>query len=200
MRTFVQIGTNRGNDAFCKLVKYSNADLTILVEPNASLITSIQKSYEGVANVFIENVAITKSEQGKVVLSRPNIPPRRGFSDAHYTLVPMDTWGNDLLRIEADSMTFMQLCEKHDLKHIFYLGIDTEGYDSEIINSIDFKSVSIDIIKYEIWPFDSSYFLKYGEDAKFYGLEAMENTEKLLIMEGYSCMSDGIDITAIRLK
>lgn len=46
-------------------------------------------------------------------------------------------------------MTFMELCEWYEITDIHYLQIDTEGYDAEIIKSIDFAKVNIDIIKYE---------------------------------------------------
>ena len=37
MKTFVQIGTNDGNDEFNEIVKEENPDLIILVEPNEKL-------------------------------------------------------------------------------------------------------------------------------------------------------------------
>ena len=59
---------------------------------------------------------------------------------------------------KSDSITFNSLCKKYFIKNIHYLQIDTEGFDSEIIQSIDFNNINIDIIRYEKWNFSTDCF------------------------------------------
>jgi len=80
-------------------------------------------------------------------LSDPNktINGLHEYGHSLYSLIPMDDWGNEFLSIEAPSMTFEKLCDKYRLTDIQFLQIDTEGYDSEIIKSIDFSKINIDV-------------------------------------------------------
>jgi len=120
------------------------------------------------------------------------------YEDSHFSLVPMDDWGDDLTIIESIGLTFNQLCQKHNINHITYLQIDTEGYDSEIIRSIDFTKVSIDNIKYEYWPFPSDRFTRHGENKDMYGENGMKLVEDLLKFQGYLLSFDKRDVIATK--
>lgn len=200
-KVLVQIGTYNGcnkDDGFVEIIKQSSPSKVILVEPNAELNDLIWKNYEAIDNIFLENVAIVKEEnKGVVQLVYPkNNSGGVSANGIHYgehnfSLVPMDDWGNDLEVLETPSITFNELCEKYELTNIHYLQIDTEGYDAEIIRSIDFDKVNIDIIKYEYWPFDEKCFERHGEDAKLYGVSGMKAVEVLLTSLGYDVTKDG---------
>ena len=41
------------------------------------------------------------------------------------------------------------ICRDHDIKHIHYLSIDVEGAEFEVIKSINFDTVFIDVIGFE---------------------------------------------------
>lgn len=189
MVNYVQIGVKDGNDEFNQIARRDKPDRVILVEPNPEHIEAIKKNYSGI-NYFIENVAITATEQGTVKLGYPKIEDSGKFS-----LIPMDSW-KDLIEIEAQSMTFKSLCEKYNVSHIRFLQIDTEGYDSEIIRSIDFRKIKIDIIKYEVWNHGADCFSKYGEKAKEYGAEGVKIVEKMLSGMGYNFQRDKHDMIA----
>ena len=51
--------------------------------------------------------------------------------------------------IKVKTFTFNDLCKKYKLNHIDYLSIDTEGSEEEIIKSIDFKNIDINVIDIE---------------------------------------------------
>ena len=198
-KVLVQIGTNNGADEFNAIAKYASASKIILVEPNKELNESIIANYSGIDNVFIENVAITDVEKGLVKLVIPNYLSGKPvtFGNAHFSLLPMDDWGNDFQTIEVPSMSFNDLCTKYGITNIHYLQTDTEGYDVEIIKSIDFKKASIDIIKYENWRFDENCFKRYGDKSKLYGINAMKDVTNLLEYYGYEltdCISDTLAI------
>ena len=209
-KVFVQIGTNDGNDDFLNLVKRNKPSKVVLVEPNVLYIPKIVSNYKDIDNVFIENVAITELDKGLVKLVVPknenNGKSINGIDygdptyNAGYSLIPMDDWGNNLHTIESNSMTFEDLCEKYEISDIHYLQIDTEGYDSEIIKSIDFTKVSIDFIKYEIWPFQETAFKRHGKKSSLYGANGMKSVFNLLESLNYTVIKDGNDMIAIKKK
>ena len=160
---FFQIGTNNGNDLFRELVIKNKPDCVILVEPNKNLINEIRKNYSDIKNVFIYNNAVYYNNDEVVELC---IPAKNGimgtradnsyiYSDAHFSLVPMNDWGNknDMAKITSNSITFDKICSNHNITNIEYLQIDTEGFDSEIIKMIDLSKYKIKKIRFETWGF-----------------------------------------------
>jgi FkbM family methyltransferase len=155
----------------------------------------IRKSYLGIANVFIENIAITEKTKGLVKLCIP----KNGVA-GDYSLLPMDDWGDEFITLEVSSRSFNDLCKKYEITNVHYLQIDTEGYDSEIIQAINFNKISIDIIKHENWKFTEDCFKRYGNKAKQYGLNGMKLVQNLLIKLGYMLFDQGNDTLAIKQK
>lgn len=204
-KVFVQIGTYTGKDEFNKLVKKHAPSKVILVEPNKAMISRIENNYAGVNNVFLESVAITKTNKREVelVIPKNNVKGRSingiRYKESHFSLLPMDDWGNDFIRIVTPSMTFNELCEKYEINDIHYLQIDTEGYDAEIIKSIDFDKINIDALKYEIWKFPADCFKRHGAKAELYGINGMEAAESLLKSLGYTLTQDKSNITAVKV-
>jgi len=105
----------------------------------------------------------------------------------------MDDWGDDFEVLEAPSMTFNELCKKYEVDHVHYLQIDTEGYDSEIIRSIDFDNIEIDEIRYEDWPFSKDCYKRHGSKAKLYGKHGGQYIRRLLESLGYAVVEEGRD-------
>jgi FkbM family methyltransferase len=199
---FIQIGTNDGNDMFRKYVQVFNPNKVILVEPNIDLINKIKENYSFYkGELVILNCAInTKNED--VVLYRSEL---HGHQSAHFSLVPMNDWGNsinELIKIHSKSITFDYLCSIYNIKHIDLLQIDTEGFDAEIINSIDFESVPIDLLRFEDWQFETDCFTKYSNDKKYIGKFGIDETVQKLLSNNYNCFKindmDGNDIIATK--
>jgi len=199
-KVLVQIGTNKGADEFNAIAKYASASKIILVEPNKSLNDTISANYSGIDNVFIENVAITEKDKGLVKLVIPREINKNGviYKDTHFSLLPMDDWGDDFIEMEVPSLTFNDLCDRYGITDVHYLQIDTEGYDGEIIKAIDFSKITIDIIKYENWGFDENCFKRYGHKSKLYGANAMKTIAILLESHGYELTVFQDDTLAIR--
>ena len=203
-KVFIQIGTNDGNDEFRNLVLDNNPTLTILVEPSYLLEDKIKDNYKDVDNVEILIAAITKETQGEVELHIPK-PDKNGVSsngvsygDQHFTLLPMDDWGDEFITIKSKSISFSDLCSRYNIEDIEYLQIDTEGYDYEILKSIEFKKYNIKTIKYENWPFGEESYTRYGEVGKDYGKNSMHEVEKILTENGYIINNIGSDTIAIK--
>ena len=94
----------------------------------------------------------------------------------------------------------MELCTRYEISDIHYLQTDTEGYDAEIIKSIDFTKINIDTIKYETWNFVEDCFSRHGDKAKLYGINGMNYISNLLLSLGYELTKDGGDMIAIKKR
>jgi FkbM family methyltransferase len=171
----VQIGANRGNDELTSIIKDIFVNKLILVEPMSKFNKSLLKCYEGIDNLFIENIAITDDvdkksevfylhekmdenvEQASLLKSHIN----KVFNRPEYTSdKPYDL---QLIEMKVNCSTINELFNKYELKNIDILFIDAEGFDSKIIKSIDFDNFNVSKIYYEnmhIDAVDMSNFLE----------------------------------------
>jgi FkbM family methyltransferase len=210
-KVFFQIGTNNGNDMFRENVIKSEPDCVILVEPNEELIGEIKKNYNNIKNVYIYNNAIYYNDDETVELY---IPAKNGiigtradngivYSDVHFSLLPMNDWGNknDMVKIISKCITFDKICSIHNITNIDYLQIDTEGFDSEIIQMINLSKYKINQIRFEKWNFKPECFTNYHEEKSVQlGINGMNNCINKLKEHNYVINeiidSDGVDILA----
>jgi len=211
-RIYFQIGTNNGNDLFRQMVLQNIPDLIILVEPNENLINEIKQNYSSIENVYIYNNAIYYNNDETVELY---IPAKNGimntcadngiiYSDVHFSLLPMNDWGDksDMVKIESKTITFDTICKIHNITSIDYLQIDTEGFDSEIINLIDLSKYKINKIRFEKWGFNVECFTDYHKKKAYdLGINGMNNAINKLKSYNYIITdisdNDGNDILAI---
>ena len=212
---YFQIGTNNGNDQFRNLVRQAKPDIVILVEPNPSLIEQIKQNYNGIPNTHIYNNAVYYTNDEILTLYMPSkngimkgeigLRADNGHTYQHgnFSLVPMNDWGKkeDMATFTAKSITFDEICKQHNITHIDYLQIDTEGFDSEIIKMIDLSKYTIKQIRFEKWGFNQEAFTEYnGDRAKDLGKNGMDQVKEKLAAYKYTLRdisdADGDDIIA----
>ena len=199
MSVFIQIGTNSGNDEFLQRVRKQQPNLVILIEPNKDWNETIRNNYKYVSGVIILNAAIVNKPTKEVSLFIPKVNAEGlakngvGYGTNNFSILPMDDWGEELVELKVPGITLSALCAKYDIETIDYLQIDTEGYDAEIIKSIDFTKINIKEIEFEWWHFEESCYTKYGEKAKDYGLNGMLEAERILINAGYQVSKSATD-------
>jgi FkbM family methyltransferase len=195
---FVQIGTFDGDDIFRELVFKYNPKMVILVEPNKDMTPDIKYNYSGVSGVFIENVAITTQPQKEIVLYLPavdeNTKAQNGcyYSPSKFSLKPMNDWGNkeEMRKMYVRGITMTTLLRKYQIRHIDFLCLDTEGYDVEILKSMDLWKYWSDIIQYEKWGFDPTCFARHNADWDQLGEPAMDLIQGILSLMGYGLYTD----------
>jgi FkbM family methyltransferase len=220
---FIQIGTNNGSDIFNKLVSHYKPKRVILIEPNVNLRDEIEFNYKDIRNhtevIIVSKCIYTDDNVDNVSLfipakdgiyGLPGVQPERALGNhlyctAHFSLIPMNDWGDkkNMIELKAESISFKALCNLYNITNIDYIQIDTEGYDSEIIKSIDFNSININMLRYEKWPFTQNAFTKYhGENSHLYGLNGMNDVAVLLQKNNYTLQNisdtDGEDIIAYK--
>jgi|SaaInlV_100m_DNA_2_1039680.scaffolds.fasta_scaffold19128_2 FkbM family methyltransferase len=189
---FVQIGSHDGigggNDPLYEYIEKYNWS-GILVEPVPYLYKELKKNYEGCGNLVFKNVAIS-CEGGtmKFYSIEKHSNPKNPFwynqlgsfnKDvvlSHRQDIP--EFDKYFKEEEIKTITFDSLVE--GVNQIDLLHIDTEGYDLEIIKSIDFNKITPSMILYEH---------KHLENP----MEAVDYLKNL----GYGCYSMPTDTLAI---
>ena len=215
-KIWFQIGTNDGDDLFRNRALTDKPDIVILVEPNISLLETINKNYESVkqtTEVYVYSNAVYYENDKTVELV---IPSKNGvygrkadnghtYSNIHFSLLAMNDWGSkdDMVNIQAKTITFDQICENHNLTQIDYLQIDTEGFDYEIIKMIDLAKYRIKCIRFEIWGFDPERYETYHADKmNELGKNGLDTVIQKLKSHNYEIHeikdSDGNDMIAVR--
>lgn len=153
----VQIGANRGNDEFTSLIKNEHVDTLILVEPLSVHNPSLINCYSNIDNKFIENVIITDKENSEEViyfhkldgLEYGNNYELASLNKQHSLNIRNSYEEKEVIALKLPNLTINNLLDKYKLQNIDLLFIDTEGYDSKIIMSIDFTKFNIKEIYYE---------------------------------------------------
>jgi FkbM family methyltransferase len=159
---FIQIGSNDGilDDILNERILKHNYK-GILVEPVPYLFDKLVKNYnQKLNNLIFENVAIGNMNH-KLPFYRLDVKNQGGVTFwyeglgsfkknvllKHKNAIPEF---DELLVTELiDLITFQDLIQKHQITFINLLHIDTEGYEFEILSSIDFSTIKIDIILFE---------------------------------------------------
>lgn len=150
MKTYVQIGANIGGDVFREWMGgLTEPSIIHLIEPNFNLHGQLIESYRSLIsthNVFLHRIGIS-TEMEEMNLS---IYSHSG----HSSLLNRRTHSK-IGELNIICKPFNVFCEEWDIKDIELLYIDTEGLDYEILNSIDFTTVSISDIICEVWPYEN---------------------------------------------
>lgn len=155
----LQIGAHDGitADPISSKVK-ENGWSGLFVEPVDYLFERLKLNYKGYDNLNFEN-SIISNKKGYVDFYEY---PQESENDNEFpygscmgsVLKPFDSIAHkklkyDVIKKQYQSLTFNDLIEKYNIKNIDLLQIDTEGYDGEIICSIDFNKVRPKFIRYE---------------------------------------------------
>jgi FkbM family methyltransferase len=168
---FVQIGACDGifADQFNHLVKTYNLR-GILIEPQQDMYAALVRNYAGNSNLVLLNTAIGKEECIQQFYRVKNeylniLPYARGISSLKRDSIEraIKIYFDELFRkgeslppidavIESEAIqcsTLSNVLETYHVEFLDMLLIDTEGYDFEIIKTIDFKKIKPPIIRFE---------------------------------------------------
>jgi FkbM family methyltransferase len=128
----------------------------VLAEPQPDIFDRLMKSYVGNPNVTFENAAISH-ENGNAVLHRFKKTANTPYIAGALASLSRDTLLNNHHNMAGETeevpikvMTLESLLQKHEIRSVDLLQIDTEGHDWNIIRSIDFTKIKPTILHYEI--------------------------------------------------
>lgn len=150
---FLQIGANDGYsfDPIHHLIKEHRLK-GLCIEPIKDYFNELKTTYKNYPNVSLLNAAITENngniEMYKVKSSSKNLPVwTKGIASIDKEHHKKTNIENEHIEIEiVESITFKSLINRFKITHIDLLVIDTEGYDFNIIQMIDFQKLKPKII------------------------------------------------------
>jgi FkbM family methyltransferase len=159
--SFIQIGANDGvmNDPLYKF-NMDNKPLVsgYVLEPLPDIFEKLVKNYESCSSVKAFNLAIHATEQ-EMVLHRvkPELADRvpefaRGiasFDASHWKKTSIVPSADYMEEVKVRCVCFADFVASIGIDSLDLLLLDTEGYDYEILMSIDFSSIKPKIIRFE---------------------------------------------------
>jgi FkbM family methyltransferase len=192
MKSLVQIGANSGKDHVFDFIKQNNFDKIVLVEPIPFIIDSLRSTYDGIANVFIENLAVVPDDCKEVVIYYDGSPNANYEVSTVFRdhLVGHGCGLHALKSMNVPALNINDLFAKYNLTHIDYLFIDVEGLDCDLVCAIN----------YDIYGFDCIQFESRHTDGAFKRGAKLEHTIKNLELRGFDILDNGIDLKARRIK
>lgn len=155
---FMQVGTNDGatGDPFYRHIRLRGWQ-GILVEPLADEFAQLKKNHKNNPNLIFENVAISNKVETKKFYSidktQGDLPFWVNKLSSFDPKIPQevcDLYDNAvLISKDVECSTINHIVEKHGNRPLDLLLTDTEGYDFEILKTIDFSKVKPKMLIYE---------------------------------------------------
>lgn len=157
---FIQIGSNDGSngDPLSEFIKREGW-AGILVEPVKYLFDKLVNNYQSSKNLIFENAAISSKNEVRdfYYLRQTNDQLPVWYSElgsfnlevvlSHKSSIP--NLENYLVSSKTNCMTFDDLLNKHRISKVDLIHIDAEGYDYEIIKTINFSRIKPGMLIFE---------------------------------------------------
>jgi len=142
--TFIEVGANDGvdNDPIKGWVKQYGWT-GVLIEPVSSAFEDLKNNYVGISGVFFENIAISNSDEKFATMYKPKSSKIASLDKNH---TPMR---GKYKEIEVRLKKLNNIVDEYNISNLDLLNIDAEGYDFEVIRSLDFGMIRPKIIHYE---------------------------------------------------
>jgi FkbM family methyltransferase len=196
---FIQIGACDGvtSDPIYQFVVRNHEKISgIVIEPLDDYFKELQKNYDKFPNIIPVNAAIHNTED-QMVIHRVDpkamkLLPAWSKGIASFDLNHHKHSGipsSAIISQMARCISLRKLLEECQVKQIDLLQIDTEGYDAEIIQNIDFDYIKPKIIRYE-------HGLHDGVMSK----EKFIKVAELLHKNGYELIVEHYDVTAYQMN
>lgn len=193
--TFVQVGSNDGIVADPLREFIVRGDFRgVLVEPVPYLFERLVQTYREAPGISLENVAVAmeNGERDFYYLrpsDDPTLPPwydKLGSFQREVILRNLDVIPSIpelLVSIRVKCQTLKHICERHSMARPDLIHIDAEGYDFEIIKSIDFSTIGPTVLLYE---------------HKHLGIRGRLECRAYLSRQGYDTLEVGDDTLCVR--
>ena len=165
----VIIGAHIGVHISSEIEKYKNKNI-LLIEPVPHNLRVLKKNIPNCDLIKIEQSAISESREIKkfYFIKEDSIHKLKkhwasgigSFDKKHilnHKTKRFKVSDDDIDTIKIESLTFKALCEKYQISKIDKLQIDVEGAEYEILDSIDYKKMSINKILFESKHFDGTF-------------------------------------------
>ena len=181
--TFLQVGAFDGivEDPIHPLVEQFGLR-GLVVEPQASVLPTLQASYAAYPQVRIVNAAVADANGTRDFYTTVGAPSRKA-SFFKPQLLKHGIPENQIQSVPVRCATVASLQQEYGLARCDLLQIDAEGYDYQIIQSIDFRTVQPLIVRFEQVHLTD---------------QACDHCIELLASHGFRFITERRDIIALR--
>jgi FkbM family methyltransferase len=186
---FIEIGSNDGvQHDYLRPFILERAWRGVMVEPVPYVFERLRRNYGSLERVELENAAIADRDGTLPFFHLREADPAErdrlpGWYDgigsfsrevvaSHAAHIP--DIESRVVRAEVPALTFESLCRKHDVSRLDLLLVDTEGYDFEIVKSIDLAARHPRLLTYEHYHLDPADRARCAEYVREHGYETME--------------------------
>ena len=190
----VQVGANDGvssDPIYGFITRYPSRVRGVVVEPVKDYFNQLVENYRHVPGIVPVNMAIHRHEKEMTIyrvdpLKQKSLPAwTKGiasFNPSHHELgqTPPDA----MIPEKVKCASLDELLKTHALTRLDLLQIDTEGYDAEIIDGIDFNVTRPRIVRFE-----------HGR-LRSMSKETFQHIRARLHGAGYELMIEPFDVTA----
>jgi FkbM family methyltransferase len=158
----------------------------LLVEPQPAIFAQLQKNYAGESQLLFENSAVAPQD-GTLDLhvfesaDANDHASMLASTRKHYLQLNGDSARGTLKTLTVPALSLASLLAKHKIDRVNLLQIDTEGFDYEILQMVDFRRIKPEIIHFE---------------SNFLNRRQKSDCARLLGGEGYALLNLGIDTIA----
>jgi len=183
---FIEIGANDGDQHdHLRAVILSHSWRGIMVEPVPYVFARLERNYAGQPGIVTDNVAVAErdgtlpfyhlAESGDTRLPAWYDAVgsfRRDAVLSHAREIP--DVAERIRTAEVRALTFDSLCREHGVQRVDLLAIDTEGYDWEILRTIDLARWHPRLLIYEHYHLGDSDRAECRAYVEAAGYETME--------------------------
>lgn len=181
--SFLQIGAFDGVvvDDMRRVIENENVR-GILVEPQPVPFKRLEQRYQGHQHLTLVNAAIDKTSGTRTLYTiRGGDSAGASFDRNH--LLKHGVGNADIIEQEVPCLTINEVMEQAGFQTIDLLQIDAEGYDFELIKSIDFRHCSPSILRFEF-----SHLSR----------KDIDECLRMLAERGYQFIVEKYDVIAVR--
>ena len=152
MINIIQLGSNTGKDHVTDFIEYyiDIIDKVLLVEALPQLADELRDNYKGYnTDISVHSCAVS-DKNGTAdfyFLENTNLRLSSLLPNVHTDFMKGTS------KITVPTLTFDSLCAKHSISKVDVLFVDIEGYDEDVISTIDFAKYNIGTL---VWEFNHS--------------------------------------------
>jgi FkbM family methyltransferase len=154
----------------------------LVVEPQASVLPTLQASYAAYPQVRVVNAAVADANGTRDFYTTVGAPSRKA-SFFKPQLLKHGIPEHQIQSVPVRCATVATLLQEHGLARCDLLQIDAEGYDYQIIQSVDFRAVQPLVVRFEQVHLTS---------------QASDHCVELLASHGFRFITERRDIIALR--
>ena len=181
--TFIQVGAFDGlvEDPVYPLVQAFGLP-GLVIEPQPRLLNTLKATYANHPQVRVVNAAVADANEERDFYTTARGPSRKAsFFRPH--LLKHGVPEAQIQTLKVRCATLARLVQEHGLERCDMLQIDAEGYDYQIIRTIDFQAVQPLIIRFEHAHMTN---------------DECDQSIKLLAAHGFRFIAERRDIIALR--